>query len=60
MMALLQELATLKELDSHFEANPADSEQEAYRVRQRRQCEIASEMRELAEQKKTADESPSD
>jgi hypothetical protein len=52
MMALLQELSLLKELDAAFEANPTASEREAHHLRQQRRDEIGSEMKTLAEQKK--------
>jgi hypothetical protein len=59
MMALLQELSMLKEADAAFEANPTDSEREAYQLRQQRRHEIGAEMKALAEQKKKAEQSVS-
>jgi hypothetical protein len=59
MMALLQELSMLKEMDAS-EANVTESEREAYQVRQKRKREIGLEMKMLAEQKKSADEEPAD
>jgi len=52
MMALLQELSMLKEADAAFEANPSDSEREAYYFRRQRRDEIGAEMKALAEKKK--------
>jgi hypothetical protein len=52
VMALLQELSVLKELDRQFEANPKEGEQEAYRLRHARQEEITQEIRWIAEQGK--------
>jgi len=52
MMALLQELAMLKEADVASEANPNESEREAYRVRQQRRDDIGLEIKALAEQKR--------
>jgi len=36
MMALLQELSLMKEMDARFEANPTESEREAHQLRQQR------------------------
>lgn len=58
MMALLQELSVLKELDAQFEANPTAFEREAYQARQERQRAIKLEMVALAEQKKHVDHEP--
>jgi hypothetical protein len=52
MMALLQELAILKQADVAFEDNPSESEREAYRLRQQRRNDIGLEIKALAEQKK--------
>jgi hypothetical protein len=60
MMVLPQELSMLKEADAAFEANPTDTEPEAYRLRQQRQDEIAVEMKLLAQQKKNAEQSVSE
>jgi len=60
MMALLQELSMLKEADAAFQANPTDSEREAYQLRQQRRGEIGVEMKALAEQKKKAEEERSE
>lgn len=51
MMALLQELSMLKEMDLAFDANPTETEREAHQLRQRRKQEIGHEMKALAEQK---------
>lgn len=59
VMALLKELAMLKELDKAYEANPIESEHEAYRVRQQRHEEITAEIKALAEQSKDAEQSAS-
>lgn len=48
VMALLKELATLKELDKAYEANPAEGEHEAYRLRRQRHDEITAEIKGLA------------
>ena len=55
VMALLKELAMLKELDKSYEANPTESEHEAYRVRQQRHEEITAEIKALAKQTKEAE-----
>jgi len=55
VMALLSELAGLKELDKKYEADPVESDREAYRLRQLRLEEITQEIKSLAEQKKTAE-----
>lgn len=55
VMALLKELAVLKELDKSYEANPNEDEHEAYRVRQQRHEEITAEIKALAEQTKVAE-----
>jgi hypothetical protein len=57
MMALLQEISMLKEADAAFEANPTDTEREAYQLRQKRRDEIGAEMKLLAQQKKNAEQS---
>jgi hypothetical protein len=51
MMALLQDLSMLKEMDVAFEANPIETEREAHHPRQHRKHEIGLEMKALAEQK---------
>ena len=48
MLALLQELSMLKEADAAFDANPTDSEREAYQRRQQRRHEIGVEIKALA------------
>ena len=60
MMALLQELSVLKELDAAFDANPSESEREAHQLRQLRRDEIGLEMKRLAEEKKKAEQSASE
>ena len=55
MMALLTELAGLKELNRKYEEDPAADDHEAYQARQRRLEEIKEEMKSLAEQKRTAE-----
>ena len=52
VMALLKELASLKEQDSRCGGNPSESEQEAHRVRQKRHDEITQNIKALAEFKK--------
>ena len=54
MMALLAELAGLKELNRKHEEDPAAGDREAYRSRQQRLEEIKHEMKTLAEEKKAA------
>jgi hypothetical protein len=58
VLALLQELAMLKEADAAFEANPAESEREAHRLRQQRREDIGEEIKALAEQKKAEQSAP--
>jgi hypothetical protein len=48
VMALLKELATLKELDKAYEANPTEGEHQAYRLRRQRHDEITAEIKRLA------------
>ena len=60
MMALLQELSLMKELDDAFEANPIESERQAYQLRQQRRDDIGIEMKGLAEQKKNAEQAASE
>lgn len=55
VMAVLTELAGLKELNRQYEANPIEADREAYRLRQIRLEEITQEIKSLAEQKKTAE-----
>lgn len=50
VMALLKELATIKELDKAYEANPTEGEREAYRLRRQRHEEITSEIKGLAQE----------
>lgn len=52
MMALLQELAILKQADLAFESNPTESEREAHRLRQQRRDDIGLEIKALADQEK--------
>jgi hypothetical protein len=52
MMALLQELAMLKDLAKQHEENPSAHTQGEQRQRQRRQDEIAQEIKALGEQEK--------
>ncbi len=59
VMALLKELAVLKELDKAYEANPTGDEHDAYRVRQQRHGEITAEIKALAEQSRDAESSVS-
>lgn len=59
VMALLKELAVLKELDKAYEANPTEDEHEAYRVRQQRHDEITVQIKALAEQSRDAESSVS-
>lgn len=54
MIALLQELAMLKDADVIFEANPVESEREAYRLRKQRRHDIGLEIKALADQKKAS------
>ncbi len=55
VMALLKELAMLKELDKAYEANPTEGEHEAYRMRQQRHEEITAEIKALAKESKEAE-----
>jgi hypothetical protein len=50
MMALLSELATLKELNQQFEANPSQHDPEEHRLRLQRHEEITQDIKALAEQ----------
>jgi len=59
VMALLKELAMLKELDTEYEANPTEGDYEAHRVRQQRHEEITAEIKALAKQSKDKDAKPS-
>ena len=59
MMALLSELAVLKELDRQYLANPNELEQDKHRQRLQRHEEITQHIKELAEQKKNVEESSS-
>jgi hypothetical protein len=56
MMALLQELSVLKEMDVAFEANPTENEREAHQFRQHRKHEIGLEMKALARHKQNAEQ----
>lgn len=60
VMALLQELALLKELDKAYESSPTVAEHQAYRVRRRRHEEITAEIKALAKHGKDAESSVSD
>ena len=60
VMALLKELAVLKELDKAYEANPTEGDYEAHRVRRQRHQEITAEIKALAQQRKDAESSASD
>ena len=51
VMALLKELAMLKELDKAYEANPTEGEHEAYRLRRQRHEEITTEIKALASER---------
>jgi hypothetical protein len=55
VVALLAELATLKQLDQEYEANPSEGGGEAHRQRQQRQEEITREIQALAEEKKNSE-----
>ena len=46
--ALLKELATLKELDKGYGANPTEGEHAAYRLRRQRPDEITTKIKGLA------------
>jgi hypothetical protein len=59
VMTLLKELAVLKEQNKEYEANTSKAEQEAHRLRQQRHEEITEEIKSLAEQKKTSEQSAS-
>jgi hypothetical protein len=54
VMALLKEIAMLKELDKSYEASPNEAEHDAYRVRQQRHEEICAEIKALAKETKVA------
>lgn len=58
MLFLLKELSMLKTLDTEYESGrKSDEEQEAHRLRQQRHEEIGQEIKALAEQKKTDEQS---
>jgi hypothetical protein len=57
MMALLSELAALKELNRKFEANPNQYDPEEHRLRLQRHEEITQDIKALAEQKKNTEPS---
>ncbi len=52
VMALLNELSVLKELNKKYEAAPSDPEKEGHLQRQHRETEITEEIKLLAERKK--------
>jgi hypothetical protein len=52
VMALLNELSGLKELEKKYEADPSDPEKEGHLQRQQRQTEITEKIKLLAERKK--------
>ena len=54
VMALLNELSVLKELEKKYEADPSDRNKEGYLQGQRRKTEITEEIKSLAERKKSA------
>ena len=56
VMALLKELAMLKELDKAYEANPTEGEHEAYRLRRQRHEEITTEIKALASERERCSE----
>lgn len=58
VMALLKELAMLKEQDKVYEANPTEGNYEEHRVRQQRHEEITAEIKALAKQSKDKDAEP--
>ena len=58
MMALLQELAMLKELDKADEANPTPSALDEHRLRQKRHDEIAREIKALGKQQEETPTEP--
>lgn len=51
VLALLNELSVLKELNRKYEASPSAAQEEAYRQRQLRHEEITQEIKTLAERK---------
>jgi hypothetical protein len=53
VMALLNELSVLKELNKKYEADPNEPERAAHVQRQQRQTEITEEIKSLAERKKS-------
>jgi hypothetical protein len=55
VMALLKELAALKEIDTNLENESTESERQEHELRQRRKEEIAQEIKALADQKKNDD-----
>jgi len=57
MMALLSELAALKELNQQFEANPNQHDSQEHRLRLQRHEEITQDIKALAEQKKNTEPS---
>jgi hypothetical protein len=54
MMALLQELAMLKELEKEYEANPTKSAREQHRLSRQRHDEIAREIKALGKEQEDA------
>lgn len=55
VMALLKELALIKELDKSYEANPTEVDHQAYRLRQQRHEEITAEIKALAKGSKESE-----
>ncbi len=58
VLALLNELSVLKELNRQYEAHPNAPDEPDYRVRQERHEEITREIKALADQKKNAASPP--
>jgi hypothetical protein len=55
VLALLNELSVLKELNREYEAQPNTPDEPAYRIRQQRHEEITRQIKALADRKKNAD-----
>jgi hypothetical protein len=53
VMALLNELSALKELNKKYEGDQSGPEKESHLQRQQRQTEITEEIKTLAERKKS-------
>jgi hypothetical protein len=51
VMALLKELAILKQQDTSGDSNPSQAQPDACRLRQQRHDEITAELKKLAEEK---------